>query len=65
MSWATVSANQSVFEMAELQNQQPFSENAQGQAEWGRFYFATAQVRFLLENIFCLGAGFNWICGVE
>jgi Domain of unknown function (DUF5127) len=46
MTWATVSAKQSVFEMAELQTQQPFSENAQGQAEWGRFYFATARVRF-------------------
>lgn len=31
--------------MAQLQNQQLFSENENGQAEWGQIYFATTQVR--------------------
>ena len=48
MTWSTVSSVESVSEMAQLRNPQPLSENAQGQAEWGQFYFATAQVRFLL-----------------
>ncbi|KAH9033214.1 hypothetical protein EDB83DRAFT_2525491 [Lactarius deliciosus] len=32
----------SVYEMAQLQSQQSFSENSQGQPTWGQFYFATA-----------------------
>ncbi|KAH9957083.1 hypothetical protein BC827DRAFT_1227395 [Russula dissimulans] len=43
ISWSTVSTGQSVYEMTQLQNQQLFSENSNGQAEWGQFYFATPQ----------------------
>ena len=46
MTWSIVTTGQSVFGMTELQNPQPLLENANGQAEWGQFYFATAQVRF-------------------
>ncbi|KAI0283549.1 hypothetical protein BC826DRAFT_189688 [Russula brevipes] len=42
-TWTTISTNKSVYEVTQLQNQQIFSENAKGQAEWGQLYFATAQ----------------------
>jgi hypothetical protein len=49
--------------MTELQNSQPLLENVNGQAEWGQFYFATAQVRFLLGTY--LRVGLKYICGTE
>ncbi|KAI0306203.1 hypothetical protein B0F90DRAFT_973382 [Multifurca ochricompacta] len=42
ITWSAVSTGQSVYEMAQLQTQRVFSENAGGQAEWGQYYFATA-----------------------
>lgn len=45
ITWSVVSTGRSVYEMAQLQNQQLFSENENGQAEWGQIYFATTQVR--------------------
>ncbi|KAI9507330.1 hypothetical protein F5148DRAFT_1205922 [Russula earlei] len=43
ITWSTVTTGQSVYEVAQLQNQQLFSENTNAQAEWGQIYFATAQ----------------------
>lgn len=42
IAWTTASTGESVYEMVQLQNQQIYSENSRGQAEWGQFYFATA-----------------------
>ncbi|KAH8976572.1 hypothetical protein EDB86DRAFT_3024004 [Lactarius hatsudake] len=42
ITWSTFSTGLSVYEMAQLQSQQSFSENSQGQPTWGQFYFATA-----------------------
>ncbi|KAI0248912.1 hypothetical protein BJV78DRAFT_1378612 [Lactifluus subvellereus] len=42
ITWSTVSTGLSVYEMVQLQNQRVFSENANGQAEWGQYYLATA-----------------------
>ncbi|KAH9978435.1 hypothetical protein BJV77DRAFT_1073912 [Russula vinacea] len=49
--------------MTELQNPQPLLENANGQAEWGQFYFATAQqsdaVTFDVGSVDSLISTFN------
>ncbi|KAI9439667.1 hypothetical protein H4582DRAFT_1850840 [Lactarius indigo] len=42
ITWSTSSTGLSVYEMAQSQSQQVFSENSQGQPTWGQFYFATA-----------------------
>lgn len=42
ITWSTVSTGLSVYEMAQLQSQQAFSENSNGQPTWGQIYFATA-----------------------
>ena len=46
VTWSTGSTFRSVFETAQLQNQQLLTENEHGQAEWGQLYFATARVSF-------------------
>jgi hypothetical protein len=51
ITWSTVTTGPSVYEMVQLQNQQLFSENANGQAEWGQYYFATAMVRLLSKDL--------------
>jgi hypothetical protein len=50
IAWTTASTGESVYEMVQLQNQQIYSENSGGQAEWGQFYFATAAVRRFDES---------------
>ncbi|KAF8268473.1 hypothetical protein EI94DRAFT_1577703, partial [Lactarius quietus] len=42
ITWSTASTGESVYELAQLQNPQLYSETSGGQAEWGQFYFATA-----------------------
>lgn len=42
ITWSTSSTGLSVYEIAQSQIQQPFSENSQGQPTWGQFCFATA-----------------------
>ncbi|KAH9980459.1 hypothetical protein BJV74DRAFT_887813 [Russula compacta] len=43
ITWSVVSTGRSVYEMTQLPNQHLFSENENGQAEWGQIYFATTQ----------------------
>ena len=50
ITWTTASTGESVYEMVQLQNQQLYSENSDGQPEWGQYYFATGAVRRFDES---------------
>jgi hypothetical protein len=50
ITWTTASTGESVYEMAQPQNQQLYSETSGGLAEWGEFYFATGAVRRFDES---------------
>ncbi|KAH9173652.1 DUF1793-domain-containing protein [Lactarius sanguifluus] len=51
ISWSTSSTGLSVYEVAQSQSQQSFSENSQGLPTWGQFYFATAVNDDVTSNV--------------